>query len=165
MTRITCPEIWRCEQIFRSRRRISRARSSRFYNLRDMWHCWDFLCLCNTNQKEKSNSIFACGIVRSNKRLSRYFIQCIYMFLKDEENLFIYEWYTKEKLTQGRHVRPLRTAAFGSVTFSDGVLVDFRSRRQISHNAVIWLIMLRIVLINKTKEKDCNWKKKAILLH
>jgi hypothetical protein len=43
------------------------------------------------------------------------------MFLKDKEKLFIYERYTKEKLTQGRHVRPLRTAAFGSVMFSDGV--------------------------------------------
>jgi hypothetical protein len=32
------------------------------------------LCLYNPNQKEKSDNIFACSVVRSDKRLSRYFI-------------------------------------------------------------------------------------------
>lgn len=58
------------------------------------------------------------------------------MFLKDRKNDF-YLTGEREIHTQGRHVRPLNTAGFGSAVVSGVALPDFRSRRQISHKAVI----------------------------
>ena len=54
-----------------------------FFEKTDSVECCQYVC--DTYQKEKPNNIFAGRIIRRNERLSRYFIQCIYVFLKDEQ--------------------------------------------------------------------------------